>query len=277
MSHTPRPPLACVVNTERTRRAPCQRRTAPPRTEYTGATSRSSKASRRCASGPACTSAPPPSAACTTWCRRSSTTPSTRRSAGYADRIEVTLLADGGVRVTDNGRGMPVDMHPTQKKPDGRGHPHRAARRREVRQRHLRGVRRPARRRRLGRQRAEQPARGRDRPRRIPLDPALRRPEARRAAAKGEPTQQARHDGHLLGRRGDLRDHEVQLRDDQPPVAGDGVPQQGADDRPARRARRRRSSTRTTPTPVAEAPRRRRARTRSPTTTRAASPTSSAT
>ena len=28
-----------------------------------------------------------------------------------------TLLADGGVRVIDNGRGMPVDMHPTQKKP----------------------------------------------------------------------------------------------------------------------------------------------------------------
>src|SRR5437868_9190367 len=37
--------------------------------------------------------------------------------AGYCDRIEVTLLADGGVRVVDNGRGMPVDMHPTQKKP----------------------------------------------------------------------------------------------------------------------------------------------------------------
>ncbi|WP_460606289.1 DNA topoisomerase (ATP-hydrolyzing) subunit B [Jatrophihabitans fulvus] len=36
---------------------------------------------------------------------------------GHADRIEVTLLADGGVRVKDNGRGMPVDMHPTQKKP----------------------------------------------------------------------------------------------------------------------------------------------------------------
>src|SRR5579864_3131755 len=37
--------------------------------------------------------------------------------AGYADHIEVTLLADGGVRVVDNGRGMPVEMHPTQKKP----------------------------------------------------------------------------------------------------------------------------------------------------------------
>jgi DNA gyrase subunit B len=37
--------------------------------------------------------------------------------AGFCDHIEVTLLADGGVRVIDNGRGMPVDMHPTQKRP----------------------------------------------------------------------------------------------------------------------------------------------------------------
>jgi len=31
--------------------------------------------------------------------------------AGYCDRIEVTLLADGGCRVQDNGRGIPVDPH----------------------------------------------------------------------------------------------------------------------------------------------------------------------
>ena len=31
--------------------------------------------------------------------------------AGFADRIEVTLLDDGGVRVKDNGRGIPVDKH----------------------------------------------------------------------------------------------------------------------------------------------------------------------
>jgi DNA gyrase subunit B len=37
--------------------------------------------------------------------------------AGFADHVEVTLLADGGVRVVDNGRGMPVDMHPQQKRP----------------------------------------------------------------------------------------------------------------------------------------------------------------
>src|ERR1700748_1468291 len=37
--------------------------------------------------------------------------------AGHADRIEVVLLADGGVRVVDNGRGMPIDMHSQQKRP----------------------------------------------------------------------------------------------------------------------------------------------------------------
>src|SRR5215831_6578640 len=37
--------------------------------------------------------------------------------AGVCDNIEVTLLADGGVRVVDNGRGIPVDRHPEQKRP----------------------------------------------------------------------------------------------------------------------------------------------------------------
>ena len=32
--------------------------------------------------------------------------------AGHANRIEVTLLKDGGCRVVDNGRGIPVDEHP---------------------------------------------------------------------------------------------------------------------------------------------------------------------
>jgi DNA gyrase subunit B len=37
--------------------------------------------------------------------------------AGYASNIEVTLLADGGVRVVDNGRGIPVDEHPVEHRP----------------------------------------------------------------------------------------------------------------------------------------------------------------
>src|SRR5688500_8499404 len=35
--------------------------------------------------------------------------------AGYCDRIDVTLLADGGCRVADNGRGIPTDPHPQYK------------------------------------------------------------------------------------------------------------------------------------------------------------------
>jgi DNA gyrase subunit B len=37
--------------------------------------------------------------------------------AGFCDTIEVVLLADGGVRVIDNGRGIPVDLHPKLRKP----------------------------------------------------------------------------------------------------------------------------------------------------------------
>jgi DNA gyrase subunit B len=33
--------------------------------------------------------------------------------AGFADRVEVTLKDDGSVQVSDNGRGIPVEMHPT--------------------------------------------------------------------------------------------------------------------------------------------------------------------
>nr|WP_269937655.1 DNA topoisomerase (ATP-hydrolyzing) subunit B [Arthrobacter sp. HY1533] len=37
--------------------------------------------------------------------------------AGYCDHIDITLTADGGVKVIDNGRGIPVDIHPTEGKP----------------------------------------------------------------------------------------------------------------------------------------------------------------
>jgi topoisomerase-4 subunit B len=37
--------------------------------------------------------------------------------AGYGKRIEVTVFKDGSVEVADEGRGIPVDMHPEEKKP----------------------------------------------------------------------------------------------------------------------------------------------------------------
>ena len=158
----------------------------------TPARSRSSRGSRRSASAPACTSARPASAACTTWSRRSSTTPSTRRWPATATRIDVTLLADGGVRVVDNGRGIPVDIAPGRGQAGGRGRPHRAARRRQVRRRRLQGLRRPARRRRLGRQRAVDPARRRGPAATATCWTAVLRPRRarRRRSSKGEATDE---------------------------------------------------------------------------------------
>jgi topoisomerase-4 subunit B len=40
--------------------------------------------------------------------------------AGHATRIDVTLFADGSCEVADDGRGMPVDMHPSRGCPASR-------------------------------------------------------------------------------------------------------------------------------------------------------------
>ncbi len=37
--------------------------------------------------------------------------------AGYCTKITITLLKDGGIEISDNGRGVPVDIHPTKKIP----------------------------------------------------------------------------------------------------------------------------------------------------------------
>jgi DNA gyrase subunit B len=37
--------------------------------------------------------------------------------AGYCDEINVTLMEDGSLQCVDNGRGIPVDIHPVEKKP----------------------------------------------------------------------------------------------------------------------------------------------------------------
>ena len=37
--------------------------------------------------------------------------------AGHANQIDVVVHTDGAITISDNGRGMPVDLHPEQKKP----------------------------------------------------------------------------------------------------------------------------------------------------------------
>ncbi len=37
--------------------------------------------------------------------------------AGFCTKIDITLLKDGGIEIFDNGRGIPIDIHPTKKIP----------------------------------------------------------------------------------------------------------------------------------------------------------------
>jgi DNA gyrase subunit B len=37
--------------------------------------------------------------------------------AGYCDKVQVTIHSDDSITVEDNGRGIPVDIHPTEKMP----------------------------------------------------------------------------------------------------------------------------------------------------------------
>ena len=110
--------------------------------------------------------------------------------AGYADPVDVKILEDGGVQVTDNGRGIPVAMHATRR-PDRRRRDDPAARRRKVRRRRqrLHRLRRSARGRGVGGQRAVHPARGRDLHRRLRVVPDLRPLGAGHRSSKATPTK----------------------------------------------------------------------------------------
>ena len=155
--------------------------------------------------------------------------------AGYADTVIVTLRADGGVTVDDNGRGIPVEMHPKEKRPtvevvmtilhaggkfDSDSYAVSGG---------LHGV---------GISVVNALS--------TRLDVEIHRDgqayEQTYNYAKPSPLHdlgaelEDRHHHHLLGRRRHLRDHRVQRRDGFPAAAGNGVPEQGADHQPARRA-----------------------------------------
>ena len=155
--------------------------------------------------------------------------------AGYAD----TVIGDpAGRRRRDRRRQRP--RHPGRDAPEGeaadrRGRHDDPARRRQVRLRFLRGVRRPARRRHLRGERAVHPARCGDPPGRPGLRADLQLRQARPAEGARQELQD-RHHHHLLGRRRHLRDHRIQRRNGLPAAAGNGVPEQGTDHQPARRA-----------------------------------------
>ena len=145
-------------------------------------TSRSSKASSRSGCGPACTSARhglarPPSP------RLRGRRQRRRRGDGGPQRLD---RGDDPSRTTrsrcvDHGRGIPVDVVDGTGPAGADGRPDEAPRRRQVRRRGLQGLRRPPRRRRLGRERALGVARGDGRARRQGLPAGVRARRARRA------------------------------------------------------------------------------------------------
>ena len=159
--------------------------------------------------------------------------------AGHCDSIKVILHSDGSC-FGRRQRPRHPGRHPQgDRQVGGRGRAHRAARRRQVRALGLQGLGRPARRRRLGRQRAQRVARGRDPARRqvwtqryekggVPTGPLT----------AGEKTHEARHDHPVQAGRDDLRGHDVLLRHAVEPPARAGLPQSRAEDRHRGRARR---------------------------------------
>ena len=130
--------------------------------------------------------------------------------------------------------GGPPRVRPRRR----RGRAHQAPRRRQVRQEGVQGLGRPARRRRLGGERALRDPRGRDLARRQGLPPVLPPRHPAGPAREHRRHRPPRHQGHLQAGRPDLRDHDLQLRHPVPAPARALLPEPGHPHHPRGRAGR---------------------------------------
>ena len=159
--------------------------------------------------------------------------------AGYCRQIHVTVHSDGSASIVDDGRGDPGRRPPRDRQEHARGRPDDAARRRQVRPRHLQGLGGAARGRRHGRQRAVGVARGRGPPRGAGLAPGLREGGGQGARPRHRAGQDVGHPDPLPPRRDDLRDDRVRLRRPGEAAPRARLPQPRGRDPPDRRAGRR--------------------------------------
>ena len=210
---------------------------APPGDDYTAENTQVLRdAATTSASGRTSTSATPVRAACTTSSTSSSTTPSTRPSPGICKNIHVTILPDGGLSVADDGRGIPVEEHPTEQKStlevvmtivgaggkfDNKAYKSSAG---------LHGMGAKAVTALSEWTEAEVRRNGRL------YQMEFERGDAIEAARGHRPGHPHRHQDHLQAGPGDLRRRHVRLRHARKPAARAGLPQQGAGHHAERRA-----------------------------------------
>jgi hypothetical protein len=178
--------------------------------------------------------------------------------AGARRPVTVTLNADGSVHGARQRPRHP-DRHPQgRRRLGGRGHHDPAACRRKVRPEFLQGLRRPARRRRLGRQRAVELAEAAHLARRQGSRDELHARRCRCAAEGGRRRRRAprgpRHRSDVPAVARNLHHGRVRLRHARAPPARTGLPQFRRAHHPDRQAPRRASSARNCTTRAASKP-----------------------